>query len=283
MAMIRPRSRQTAEAVAVHYDELDPYYREIWGRHVHHGLWTTGAETPEEATEALVERVAAALEVRPGQSLCDIGCGYGATAQHLASRHDVSVAGLTLSPVQAEHASALAAADSRLSFLCRDWLDNGLADQSFDGAYAIESSEHMEDKARFFREAFRVLRPGTRLAVCAWLARDDAGARETAWLLEPICREGRMPGMGTAAEYVSLAASAGFALLDHQDVSRQVSRTWTICAKRLAHRLVTDAPTRRFLLDGNARNRVFALTLLRLIVAYRTGAMRYGIFTFRRP
>lgn len=92
-----------------------------------------------------------------------------------------------------------------------------------------------------------------------------------------------MPGMGTAAEYVSLAASAGFALLDHQDVSRQVSRTWTICAKRLAHRLVTDAPTRRFLLDGNARNRVFALTLLRLIVAYRTGAMRYGIFTFRRP
>src|SRR3978361_1598672 len=58
-----------------------------------------------------------------------------------------------------------------LTFHRRDWLDNGLPDAAFDRAYAIESSEHMVDKARFFSEAWRVLKPGGRLVVCAWLSR----------------------------------------------------------------------------------------------------------------
>ena len=43
--MIVPRDPQSAAAVADHYDELDPFYREIWGEHVHHGYWATGRET----------------------------------------------------------------------------------------------------------------------------------------------------------------------------------------------------------------------------------------------
>jgi tocopherol O-methyltransferase len=40
--MIVPRTVQTAESVARHYDTLDRFYREIWGEHVHHGLWRGG-------------------------------------------------------------------------------------------------------------------------------------------------------------------------------------------------------------------------------------------------
>lgn len=36
----------------------------------------------------------------------------------------------------------------------------------------------------------------------------------------------------------------------------------------------------KFLLNRHARNRVFALTILRIWIAYRVGAMRYGVFTF---
>jgi hypothetical protein len=28
-----------------HYDELSPFYKDVWGIHIHHGYWNTGAET----------------------------------------------------------------------------------------------------------------------------------------------------------------------------------------------------------------------------------------------
>jgi hypothetical protein len=40
----------------------------------------------------------------------------------------------------------------------RDWLANGFPSTSFDRAYAIESTEHMDDKVFCFAEAFRTLR-----------------------------------------------------------------------------------------------------------------------------
>jgi hypothetical protein len=67
--MIVPREVQTSAAVAEHYDELDPFYREIWGDHVHHGLWTTGRETPDQAVEALIRRLAGKLALEPGQKV----------------------------------------------------------------------------------------------------------------------------------------------------------------------------------------------------------------------
>lgn len=33
-------------------------------------------------------------------------------------------------------------------------------------------------------------------------------------------------------------------------------------------------------LNRHAQNRVFALTILRIWIAYRVGAMRHGVFTF---
>ncbi|KAA2244088.1 class I SAM-dependent methyltransferase [Salinarimonas soli] len=281
--MIVPKETQSPAAVAAHYDELDPFYREIWGRHVHHGYWTTGRETPEEATDALVELVARELRVEKGDRVCDIGCGYGAAAAHLARVHDVSVTGLTLSRVQAGHAAQLAQADGRLTFACRDWMVNELPEGAFDAAYAIESSEHMADKARFFAEALRVLRPGGRLCVCAWLAREAASPWEMRHLLEPICREGRMSGMGTEGEYRALAAGAGFVVEGFADISRDVRRTWTICARRVLAKVASDPAYRRFLLSRESQNRVFAVTLARLVAAYRTGAMRYGVFTLVKP
>ena len=277
--MIIPLVPQTQADVAGHYDELDETYRSIWGEHVHHGYWRTGRETPEQATEALVALVAERLALTPGQRLVDIGCGYGASAAWLAAQHGVEVTGFTLSEAQ----WAIAAArPGPLHFQRRDWLDNGLAAAGFDHGFAIESSEHMEDKARFFTEAARVLKPGGRLVVCAWLARTGAGRFEVRHLLEPICREGRLPGMGTREEYEDLAARAGLRLLGYEDLGPRVRRTWSICARRTAGRLVTDRAFRRFALARTTRNRSFLLSLPRLILALRTGAMRYGLFTWEK-
>jgi tocopherol O-methyltransferase len=281
--LILAGSPQTPAAVAAHYDELDPFYREIWGEHVHHGYWATGRETPERATAALVELLADRLGLAPGQTVCDIGCGYGAAAQILAERHGVHVTGVTVSGAQAAIAGRRRPARGSLAVLRGDWLANDLPDRSFDRAYAVESSEHMADKGRFFAEAHRVLRPGGRLVVCAWLARPAPRPWEVRWLLEPICREGRLPGMGEKAEYLRLAEQAGFVTVAAEDLSGRVSRTWSVCARRVAGKLMTDSRYRCYLRDRRATDRVFALTLARLLLAYRTGSMRYGLMVFDRP
>jgi hypothetical protein len=38
------------DRIIQHYDELSPYYRDLWGVHIHHGYWKTGRETKEEAS-----------------------------------------------------------------------------------------------------------------------------------------------------------------------------------------------------------------------------------------
>lgn len=273
--MIVPDHPSNATGVAVHYDELDPAYRHVWGDHVHHGYWRDGNETPEQATAALVGLVEERLALEPGHRVCDIGCGYGATAADLLTRHPVSILGLTLS--SAQHAIAK---DRSPGFSClvRDWLDNDLPSASFDRAYAIESSEHMVDKVRFFTEARRILRPGGRLVVCAWLEGEGVRPWEVRHLLLPICREGRLPSMGSRADYGDLAAAVGFRLLDYQDISRQVRRTWSICLRRLAGSMIRHRDIRRLAFSHATQSRGFILSLPRLIVALRTGAMRYGIF-----
>ncbi|KRE65826.1 MULTISPECIES: class I SAM-dependent methyltransferase [Micrococcaceae] len=276
--MIVPDISQNAVAVADHYDELDPIYRRVWGEHVHHGLWVTGHETPGEAVEALVDTVGDRLGLLPGQACIDIGCGYGSTARRLAVTRGVRVTGFTLSAEQARYAAAHGVPD--VDIQVRDWLANGLADASAGAAWAIESSEHMVDKPRFFAEAHRVLSPGGRFVICAWLAETDASGWKVRHLLEPICREGRLPSMGTREEYEAMATAAGFAVTGYEDVTRRVARTWPICAGRLVKALFTDRETRRLALS--ARNRNSFLGIPRLILAYRTGAMRYGIFTLAK-
>lgn len=276
--VIVPDISQNAVAVADHYDELDPIYRRVWGDHVHHGLWGTGRETPGEAVEALVDTVGDRLRLLPGQSCVDIGCGYGSTARRLAATRKVRVTGFTLSGEQARYAAARPLPD--VDIHVRDWLANGLADASVDAAWAIESSEHMVDKPRFFAEAHRVLAPGGRFVICAWLAGTDARGWKVRHLLEPICREGRLPSMGTRGEYEAMALAAGFEVTGYEDVSRLVARTWLICAGRLVKALLVDPETRRLALG--ARNRKSFLGIPRLILAYRTGAMRYGIFTLSK-
>jgi tocopherol O-methyltransferase len=268
--------------VAAHYDDLDRFYRRFWGEHVHHGLWTTGRETPEEATRRLVSFVAELAGARNGSEVCDAGCGYGASDRMLVAEYGARVTGLTISEAQHTYATSLDPSARNPTYLLRDWLKNDLPAESFDAVIAIESTEHMPDLAAFFREASRVLRPRGRLVVCAWLTRDYPGKCESRWLIGPICREGRLRGMETAAEYARLGQLAGLRPEAFQDLSRQVKKTWPICARRVVQAFLREPASRRYLLRTGGPNRVFALTIFRIWLAYEIGAMRYGLFTYSR-
>lgn len=280
--MIYPREEQIPAGVAAHYDELDKYYLEIWGEHVHHGLWETGREATDEATRLLSVRLAEALGIAEGHRVCDAGCGYGGTARLLAHEYGAEVTGFTLSERQCAFAHAQANGASNPQIQCLDFFENTLPDASHDAAISIESSEHMPDKERFFAEFFRILKPGGRVGCYAWLAHPDPSSWMIKYFLEPICREGRLPAMGDAADYRALLEGAGFVDVAYRDYSQEVKRTWPIIIGRMAKRLTHDGEARAFLFRG-PENRLFAKTVVRIWLAYETGAMRYGLFTARKP
>jgi tocopherol O-methyltransferase len=275
--IISKRPIDVADVVS-HYDELDVFYREIWGEHVHHGLWQSGDETPEQATLALVDYVVKLARISPGDTVCDIGSGYGATARQLASHHGARVTALTVTPKQHHFALSVEPEGDNPVYLLRDWNANGLTSASFDAAIAIESLSHMADKRHALAEAARVLEPGGRLVLCVWLATDHPSQWESRHLLEPICRQGRLPGLATETDYCSLLEAIGFEIDDFEDVSRQVRRTWSICIIRALKAVSHDQKYRRFLLDSKMRNRGFFIAMFRILLAYVIGTMRYGIF-----
>lgn len=272
--MITPRRPAAQPDVAAHYDALDRFYRDVWGLHLHHGLFEAGEREVEAATARMIDHAAHLAGIGPGSRVADVGCGYGGTVRHLASAR---VTGFTLSEAQAAVARER---DPRCDVRVRDWLENDLVDGECDAVVAIESLSHMPDKAAAFAQCARVLRPGGRLVLCDWLACAQRGWRDRA-LLEPICAEGRLPSMHTAAEYGEIAAAAGLRVTHFEDRSRDVSRTWTICLVRGAQRVATDPELRRFLASSHP-DRVFALTLVRILAAYGARAMVYGIMVAER-
>lgn len=279
--MIESKHEQTADQVASHYDDLDRFYREIWGNHVHHGLWLSGRESIAEATAGLVRCAFSDIALTPGMKLCDVGCGYGETSRLLAREHGVEVVGYTVSAAQYDFARSVTGEQQGVRFVLRDFLQNDIDDDAFDVVFSIESSEHMPDLRRFFAEAARILRPGGRFMVCTWLSQEAPAAWERRYLLEPICSEGRMR-MGTEAEYRSLIEGAGLSIDRVDDVSDKVARTWTLCLAGIARGLLTRRDYWQFLLHAPSRNKEFALTLGRIRLAYAAGAMRYVIFTATR-
>ncbi len=268
--------------VAGHYDDLDPYYRELWGEHLHHGLWRTGGETPERAVVQLIDHLAEALALSPGDRVCDVGCGYGATARHLAAQYQVQVTGVTLS--RAQHAYAVAQGGSEnVQIRVENWETNSFPDASFDALISLECLAHIRDRRCYFDQIARVLRPGGKAAITDWLAHAQASPWQCRHLLRPICREGRLAGLATHDDTREAIAAAGLVLLRAEDISRRVRRTWRVCARRLWWNLSTRPSYWRFLLQRKSSHSVFLLSVYRILVAYYLGAMRYGLFVMEKP
>jgi len=91
--MIIPAKEQTSAAVAQHYDDLDPFHRELWGITSTTAFGPQAWRTRAQAVENLIACVAQRLELKPGQRVCDVAhqtssMRYGLLVARSSTRSD---------------------------------------------------------------------------------------------------------------------------------------------------------------------------------------------------
>ncbi len=266
--------------IRTHYDVSTLFYRLLWGQHIHHGLWSAD-ESPQLAQRQLTEQMAKLAKIQSGQRVVDIGCGMGGSSQWLAKNLACEVTGVTLSSVQRRWA-VMSAGWSRTTprpkFIRADAEDIQFDPASVDVVWSIECTEHLFDKPNFFRKAATWLKPGGRLAVCAWLSGDDEQAEQTKRLVYQVCEGFFCPSLGTQADYRQWFQDAGLEVERTEIWTDRVLKTWEICRDRVASTKV------RWLARMLGRDHVMFLDRFDAILeAYQTRAMEYGCIVAVRP
>jgi len=117
--------------------------------------------TLEEAQHAKKRHLAAKLSLKAGQSVLDIGSGWGGLGLYLAKSFDVDVLGVTLSTEQHAVATERAQAeglDGRVHFEIRDYRD---LSERFDRIISVGMFEHVgvNHYRTFFEKCATLLKP----------------------------------------------------------------------------------------------------------------------------
>lgn len=204
-------------------------YVRLWGAHRHLGLHCGYHDRRHRRHDQAVENMNRVLArfsgVAAGQHVLDAGCGIGGSAIWLARHAGARVTGVNISPLHL----ALAAGEverrrlaDRVTFRLADFCRTGLADQSFDLVWMLESACYAADKRALLAEAWRLLRPGGRLVVAdGFLARDELTVRQQR--LVRRWRDGwAVPNVVSVGWFARCLVDTGFHPVDFRDVTRHV-------------------------------------------------------------
>ncbi|GLI93847.1 SAM-dependent methyltransferase [Methylocystis echinoides] len=129
--------------IAAHYDLGNAFYSHWLDPDMYYssGLYRAADETLEEGQRNKVERVLDLLDARNGESVLEIGCGWGGLAVAMAKRGAGEITGLTLSKEQLAHAQGIVDAhglQSRIDLRLQDYRDAG---GTYDRIVSIEMIE----------------------------------------------------------------------------------------------------------------------------------------------
>ena len=133
--------RKSLEVAEIHYNLGNDFYEAMldpWMQYTC-AYWGNGAQTLQEAQEAKLDLVCRKLDLKPGERVLELGCGWGGFARFAASRYGVEVVGYNISVEQVawgrEKCKGLPV-DIRLS----DYRD---AEGVYDKAVSIGMCEHV--------------------------------------------------------------------------------------------------------------------------------------------
>jgi cyclopropane-fatty-acyl-phospholipid synthase len=172
--------------------------------------WDPGTTDPTVSQEAKLDIFARMLDLKPGQRILDVGCGWGGPLTYLCKRYGVRGVGLTISPKQkvaAEERIAKYGVDVQIvESHWRDYVD----EEGFDAVYTDEVIVHFHNLDEFFAKVHSLLHEGgLMLNKELHNVHPDYGKinRTTAHINEIYGETGNYRSLG---EELSLANEAGF-------------------------------------------------------------------------
>jgi len=232
--------------VQAHYDLSDDFFRLFLDPTQTYSCayFERDDVTLEEAQLAKIDLALGKLNLEPGMTLLDIGCGWGATMRRAIEKYDVNVVGLTLSENQASHVQRMFdQLDTPRStrVLLEGWEK---FDEPVDRIVSIGAFEHFGRQrwGHFFKMAHQVL-PTDGVALLHTITRPtfkDARAQGTPltreivhftqFILAEIFPGGWLPTAASVEEY---AVAAGFKLTRVQSLQLHYARTLELWAAAL--------------------------------------------------
>jgi cyclopropane-fatty-acyl-phospholipid synthase len=163
------KMRPHFEEIQAHYDLSDDFFGTFQdpSRTYSCAFFERDEATLEEAQMAKIDLALGKLDLQPGMTLLDVGCGWGSLMQRAVKNYDVNVIGLTLSKNQSVYCQRLLEeidSDRSREVFLRGWEE---FDQPVDRIVSIEAFEAFpkERYTAFFETCYRILPTGGRMVL----------------------------------------------------------------------------------------------------------------------
>ena len=234
------------EEVQAHYDLSDDFFGTFQDptRTYSCAYFERDDMTLEEAQIAKIDLALGKLNLQPGQTLLDVGCGWGSVMQRAVEKYDVNVIGLTLSKNQCKYAQELLdGLDTTRSrrVLLRGWEQ---FDEPVDAIISLEAIEAFpqERYAPFFKACGSYLPDGGRMVIQAILGHPlkrwpemgipivMSDLKFMRFIAKEIFPGGSVPCDG---DIINLSAEAGFSLERNHLLDEHYVRTLDMWAEAL--------------------------------------------------
>jgi cyclopropane fatty-acyl-phospholipid synthase-like methyltransferase len=137
---------QDRRIVREHYDRGNDFFGWFLGERMVYtsAFFEHPGETLEQAQDNKLNLVCRKLQLKPGERLLDIGCGWGTLTRHAAQYYGVDATGVTIAERQTEygnHQINMRGLQDRARIVCSDYRD--IPAQQFDKISSLEMVEHV--------------------------------------------------------------------------------------------------------------------------------------------